>query len=248
MTEPQVPYSQEAEAALVGAVLTNDRMYHRCATYITQHDFFLMRHGYIWQACQRVMDRSGAFDYLAVGEELKALGKFDEIGGYAYLLELVNKTQSSVNAELYAQIIQRAAYRRRLLKSAEDLRLLALDEQQTVEQVKEAATTNFLHAIESASERRITTAKEAASAYYDMFERLLNNPIELLGIPSGFKNVDLITGGMQKDQMIVVAGRPGMGKTAYIISMAIQVAHRAPVVIWSGEMSEEEYTQRIISI
>jgi len=247
--EPQVPFSQEAEEAIIGGLLANPRAYYQVAQYLSEVDFYLLRHQWTWVAIRRLIERDGTFDFLTLADELKRAGHEKDSGGAGWLLKLVNETPTSAHVEVYGRIIQRAAYRRRLLRTAENLRALAVDETVDTGEVRSKAADYFLHTIEAASERRITPADRAAMAYMEMLDRLVVNPSAMLGIPSGYADVDALTNGARGGQMIVVAGRPGMGKTSYLICKAINMAKwGASVVMWSGEMSVEEYTHRFVSV
>lgn len=246
---PAVPYSQEAEASVIGCVASNPRSYYQVAQVLDDRDFFLLRHQWMWAAIKYLMVRDGTFDYLTLAEELKKAGHEKETGGIGYILQLINQTPTSVHVDIYAKIVQRASYRRRLLQTSENLKALAIDETVDTDTVRDKASQYFLNTIEASAERRITPADRAAMAYLEMFDRLLVNPKAMLGIPSGFDDVDAFTQGARNGQMVVIAGRPGMGKTSYMICKAINMARwGASVVMWSGEMSQEEYTHRFISV
>jgi replicative DNA helicase len=243
-----IPYSEDAEQALIGALLNNAQAYYKIGTLLSDADFFLPRHGLIYAAVKALTARSDAVDYLTIAEHLKAAGKVGEIGGYAYLLQLVNATPTSAHVETYARLVQRAAYRRRIMRSAETLRALAIDETIAVEDVREKASAEFLRAIETGAERRVKTAKQAAGDYIELCERMITQQQDMIGIPCGYADVDRMTYGAQPGQMIVVAGRPAMGKTSFVIAQALNMAKGGhSVVLWTGEMSEAEYTHRIIS-
>ena len=105
----QIPYSQEAEEATIGAVLVNPVAYFGVASFLQPDDFFILRHKYIWQALARLVDRSEPIDYLTLTQELKDMDKLAEIGGQAYLTQLINSTPTSVHAEIYGRLVERAA-------------------------------------------------------------------------------------------------------------------------------------------
>lgn len=131
----QTPYSQEAEEATIGAVLVNSVTYFAVAAFLQAEDFFILRHRYIWESLTRLHERGEPIDYLTVTQELKDTGHLAEIGGPAYLTQLINSTPTSVHAEVYGRLVERSATRRRLMAASDEIKALALNEELTVEQV-----------------------------------------------------------------------------------------------------------------
>jgi replicative DNA helicase len=117
-----IPYSQEAEEALLGAVLTSANAYAAASDCITPMSFFLLRHRWIWQAIGHILGRGLEYDLLIVGEELRAMGKLEEVGGQAYLIYLISSVPTSIHADVYARLVERAYIRRRLLQASSLLR------------------------------------------------------------------------------------------------------------------------------
>ena len=146
--ERSTPFSPEAEEAVLGAILSSPGAWFGIAAFLQQDDFFLLRHRWIWEAMQRISGRNENLDFLTVGEELAQLGHLEETGGSAWLIRLINNTPTSVHAEVYGRIVQRAALRRRLLAAAESIRGVAMDEQQTIESVIEQSEALVFEATE----------------------------------------------------------------------------------------------------
>lgn len=247
--DPAVPYSQEAEAAVIGAVLTNPNAYFNVAAFLKAEDFFLLRHQWIWHCIERIVERDESFDYLSVAEELRDIGHFDEVGGYAYLLQLVNNTPTSVHADVYGKLVERAAVRRRLLKAAEEIRVLALDEEMPIERVTDEAEQALLHVTDDQIKRDLVPIRDAISEYFDRIEALMASQDQALGLPSGFRGLDQLLGGMQKSDLLIFAGRPGMGKTSFMLSVALNAARfDKNIVIFTMEMGVEQIVQRLLSM
>ena len=245
----QVPASLDAEEALLGAVILSPAQFIAIDTFLDPSDFFITRHATIWTAIQRLNERKDTVDYLTVGNELSQMGELDEIGGPAYLTELVNKTPSSVHAEVYARIVERTSVRRKLLAAADEARRVALDEDIPVDKVLSEAE----EAIRSVSAERlsqdITLLGDSLADYYDEIERFRETGEAPSGIPTGFTDVDTLIGGLNKSDLIIFAGRTGMGKTSWLLSTAINVARWGhTVVIFSMEMSTEQIAQRFVSM
>ncbi len=244
-----VPYSQEAEEAVIGAVLINPTSFFSVASFLNAEDFFILRHQHVWQALLRLNERGDDIDYVSVGQELKNIGKLEEIGGYAYITQLITNTPTSIHAEVYGRLVERAAVRRRLLSAADRIKLLALDEELTVERVMDEAETELFGVSERQLSRELVPMREALSQYYDHLEGLMQAGAETIGLPTGFKDLNKLLGGLQKSDLLVFAGRPGMGKTSWLLSVALNVARLdRRVLIFTMEMGVDQIVQRMVSM
>ena len=249
--ERSTPFSPEAEEAVLGAILSNPGAWFGIAAFLQQDDFFLLRHRWIWEAMQRISERNELLDFLTVGEELAQLGHLEETGGTAWLIRLINNTPTSVHAEVYGRIVQRAALRRRLLAAAESIRGVALDEQQTIESVIEQSEALVFEATENRTRRDLQPLNDAISAYYERIEYLIRHSDAPLGLPTGFDAIEKLLGGMQRSDLLVFAGRPGMGKTSFLLSVVRNVAYlatRPRIAFFTMEMAVEQIVQRLVSM
>ncbi len=247
--ERSTPFSPEAEEAVLGAILSNPGAWFGIAAFLQQDDFFLLRHRWIWEAMQRISERNENLDFLTVGEELAQLGHLEETGGTAWLIRLINNTPTSVHAEVYGRIVQRAALRRRLLAAAESIRGVALDEQQTIESVIEQSEALVFEATENRTRRDLLPISVAISDYYERIEYLIRHSDTPLGLPTGFRAVEQLMGGMQRSDLLVFAGRPGMGKTSFMLSVVLNVARLGSrVALFTMEMGVEQIIQRLVSM
>lgn len=245
----QLPMSLEAEEALLGAVLLEPKVYLTIASFLSGDDFFLKRHEYIWTALSRLQERNDAIDYVTLARELQAMSVLDEIGGQAYLTSLVNRTPSAVHAEVYGEMVSRTSTRRKMLIAADSIRQTALDEELPIDKVISEAEQALFNVSNSQIKREFVPIWEAVSDYYDEIEKLLELGAGTVGIPTGFKALDGLLGGFQKSDLVVFAGRPGMGKTSWILTVAMQAARRgARVAIFTMEMGVEQMVQRLLSM
>lgn len=244
-----VPFSQEAEEAVIGAVLVNPVVMPDIAAILKPEDFFLIRHRYIWQAMLRLLEQKKAIDYLTVVEELKAFKQLEAIGGDTYLISLFRNTPSSVYAETYARLVERASIRRKLLSASDEIRGLALNETMPVEQIVSKAEERLFTVTEHALPNDTVTMREASIAFYNQIEQQVNNPIHgLKGIPTGFTEVDTLLDGLQR-KFYILGGRPRMGKTALFLAIALHVARMGKRVLFlSMEMEVEEIMSRLYSM
>lgn len=244
-----IPFSPEAEEAVLGAILTNTNAYFSVASFLKQDDFFLLRHQWIWQAIQRIVERNEEFDYLTVGQELSDLGHLDEVGGIPYLMRLINNTPTSVHAEIYGRLVERASVRRRLLRAAEEIRVIALDEELAIERVVEQAEERLFGVTESQTQRDLLPIRDAISAYFDRIGYILQNRDQALGLPTGYRGIDMLLGGLQRSDLLIFAGRPGMGKTSFMLSVVLNAARMGGrIAIFTMEMGVEQIIQRLISM
>ncbi len=245
----QVPASLEAERALLGAILLEPKAFLNIASFLEGDDFYLKRHEYIWQALNRLQARNEAIDYVTLSRELQDMSKLEEVGGPAYLTSLVNNTPSSVHAEVYGRLVERASIRRKMLMATDEIRKLALDEELPIDKVISESEQTLFSVSSSQIKREFVPIWDAVSEYYDEMEKLLAAGQGMVGLPTGFKALDGLLGGFQKSDLIVFAGRPGMGKTSWLLTVALSIARRgARVALFTMEMGVEQMVQRLISM
>ncbi len=248
LENPAAPYSQEAEEAVLGSILVNGKALVEVMPLVNAEDFFMLRHQYIYQAMQRLFEAHKPIDTLTLGEELANYGQLDDVGGRVYLIRLINNTPTSTYAAVYAEIVQRAAVRRKLLAAADNIRVLALDEEKNIEAVLSGVTSTLEVAMNTRSADTEKMIWAAVSTYYDEFEaRALNGAVP--GLPSGFRDLDALLGGYQRGDFIITAGRPGMGKSALILTIAMHMAQRGKrVAFYTLEMPTAQLVERMISM
>jgi replicative DNA helicase len=244
-----VPHSREAEESVIGSILINPEAYYDVAAFLQADDFYIHRHRWIWQAFHRLHERRVPLDFLTVSEELDQMGLLAEVGGPAYLTALINNVPTSLHAEAYGRIVEETAIRRKMLTAANDIAKLAYQEDSGIEMVMDGAEK----AVFGVSERRMTrdleTIQQVLSNYYDRIEQLANRGSEIFGVPTGFIDLDRLLEGLQPSDFLIVAGRPGMGKTAFMLTVAKNAAqvHKKHVAMFSLEMSNEQLVQRLIA-
>ncbi len=246
---PSIPHSREAEEAVIGAVLINPDVYYDVAQFLNADDFYIHRHKWIWEAFTRLHEQRTPIDLLTVADELDRMGQLVELGGPAYLTALVNQVPTSLNAESYGRIVEAHAIRRKMINAANRIASLAYDEGALVDTVMDEAEK----AIFDVSERRLTHELQPISSvlseYYDRIDDLAKRPDEIFGVPTGFIDLDRLLAGLQPSDLLIIAGRPGQGKTGFLLSVAKNAAltHKISVAIFSLEMSNEQVVQRLIA-
>ncbi|MEJ2266840.1 MAG: replicative DNA helicase, partial [Anaerolineales bacterium] len=244
-----VPHSREAEEAVIGAILINPEAYYDVAQFLRGEDFYIHRHRWIWQAFTHLHEQRVPIDFLTVSEELDQMGQLGEVGGPAYLTALINNVPTSLHAEAYGHIVEETAVRRRMLEAANEIAKLAYKEEIGVEEAMNEAEKSIFGVSERRLTRDLQPIKQVLSDYYDRIDQLMRRGEDTYGVPSGFIDLDRLLGGMQPSDFLIIAGRPGTGKTAFMLSAAKFTAqtHKKHVAIFSLEMANEQLVQRLIA-
>ena len=189
-------------------------------------------------------------DFLTVCEELEQYHQLQEIGGTAYIMSLINQTPTSLHSEAYARIVEENSIRRRMLSSANDLAKLAYAKDQAIETILNEAEKSIFGISERRVHRDLQPIQKVLGEVYDRVDQLSRRrDEEIYGVPTGLIDLDKLLGGLQKSDLLIIAGRPGMGKTGFMLSVAKNAAqkHKKHVAVFSLEMSNEQLVQRLIA-
>ncbi len=234
---------------MLGSLLISPESYYEVVHFLEKDDFFIHRNGWIYHAVQRLHERREAIDPVTVGEELERMEQFESVGGASYLTYLLTSTPTAIHVETYARAVERTALRRRLLEAAQHIAQLAHEESEDVDVTIDRAEAELFAVSESRINAQLVPLDQVASEYYDMIQYLYEHQDEPLGIPSGFNDLDALLGGFQKGDLIIAAGRPGMGKTSFLLSLALNAVRRShqKVAIFSMEMSRDQIIQRFVA-
>ncbi|MFC2064587.1 replicative DNA helicase [Chloroflexota bacterium] len=244
-----IPHNREAEEAVVGAVMINPEVYYDLAEFLQADDFYIHRHRFIWEAFQRLHEQRTPLDFLTVTAELERVNQLNEIGGPAYLTAILNQVPTSMHAVSYGRLVEATAIRRRMLTAANQIATLAYDEQELVDQVMQEAEKAVFNVSERRLRHDVLPIRKVISEYYDRIDELARRPEDIHGVPTGFVDLDRLLTGLQPSDLLIIAGRPGQGKTGFLLSVARNAAllHKKRVAIFSMEMSNEQVVQRLIS-
>ena len=243
------PHAVEAEEAVLGCVLINPDAYFEVSAFLRPDDFYLHKNRWIWNAFVSLHEQRLPIDTITVSEELERNTQLAEAGGTAYLTQLINSVPTSLHAEAYGRLVERESLRRRLIEAATEVAKLAYQEGRDIGEVVNDAEA----AIFAVSERRLTKdlapIREAISEYYDRIKYLFEHRDELLGVPTGFIDLDKLLGGLQQSDLLIIAGRPGSGKTGFMLNVAKNAAltYKKHVAVFSLEMSNDQLVQRLIA-
>jgi replicative DNA helicase len=246
---PSIPHSREAEEAVVGAVFINPEVYYDVAQFLAADDFYIHRHKWIWEAFISLHEQRIPIDLLTVAEELDRKGHLAELGGPAYLTSLVNQVPSSLNAESYGRIVEAHSIRRKMISAANQIASLAYNEGNVVETVMDEAEKAVFNVSERRLKHDLQPISSVLSDYYDRIDEIAKRPEDFFGVPTGFIDLDRLLAGLQPSDLLIIAGRPGQGKTGFLLSVAKNAAliHKKHVAIFSLEMSNEQVVQRLIA-
>lgn len=244
-----VPHSRDAEEAVLGSVLINPEAYYDVSQFLQAEDFYIHRHRWIWEAFSSLNEQRIPIDILTVAEQLEQMGHIAEVGGSAYLTGLINNVPTSLHAEAYGHLVEETSIRRRMLNAANDIAKLAYREDTNVEIVMDEAEKSIFGVSERRLTRDLKPIKVVLSDVYDRIDQLFRRADEMYGVPTGFIDLDRLLGGLQPSDFIIIAGRPGTGKTAFMLTAAKNAAqlYNKHVAIFSLEMSNEQLITRLIA-
>src|SRR3954462_952864 len=258
-TDPQLlalkvpPHSIEAEQSLLGALLLDNQAFDRVADLITGEDFYRDDHRRIWRHISRLIEANKPADVVTVSEAIDASEDKDRTGGPAYLGALAPNTPSALNVRRYAELVRERSVQRRLANVATGIAEDALNPgSKDVGQMLDEAESKIFQIAESGA-RKDQGLMEIKPVLARVFERIdhlyhRDNPSDITGVPTGYTRLDQMTSGLQGGDLIIVAGRPSMGKTALALNFAEHVAvdNGLPVAIFSMEMSSTQLAMRML--
>jgi replicative DNA helicase len=243
-------HNDEAEVATLGAVLIDPEALPAIVHLLRAEDFYKSAHQRIYDAVLALFDRGQSIDLITLTEELRARGTLDLCGGSAYISRLTSAVPTSANVEFYARIVQATSIRRTLARVSQEIIAQAHDERAEISVILEEAERRIFEISDRHQTGTYAPAKEIVKLTFDAIERHYHSKTEYTGIPSGFKDLDQLTMGFQNSEFIVIGARPSVGKTAFALTIAANMAIRQkiPVGFFSLEMSAMALMQRLLSM
>jgi replicative DNA helicase len=245
-----VPANPEAEQAVLGSLLIDPDAVLRVASFLRAADFYQEKNGWIYQAILDLHERREAADFVTVTDELERRQQLAEVGGSSYVLDLINAVPTAIHVEHYARIVERTSVLRKLIRGASQIAQLAYEETaEDVQDVVDRAEQIIFGIAENRTRRDLIPVSTIMGDVVERIDFLYRHRGEILGVPSGFKLIDRILGGFQKSDLIILAARPGVGKTSLALSIAQNAARKYDrrVAIFSLEMSNEQLVQRLLA-
>jgi replicative DNA helicase len=246
----QPPQNSEAEASLLGALLIDSDAIVKIADNVAAEDFYEPRHQKIYEAINQLYEGHQSIDVLTLSDQLKNNSLLDSVGGASYLTELTNFVPTAAHVEQYADIVSQKALRRRLINASKEITGLGYDESKELRELIEEAETRLFEVSQTHVKQSVISLETILAESFDRLDDLHKDKNKIRGVPTGFKDLDSTLAGFQKSDLVILAARPSMGKTALALNFAhnIAVQSNQPVLIFSLEMSKEQLVDRLLSM
>lgn len=242
------PQNIEAEQSVLGGILIENQAINRVMETLNAEDFYREAHRKIFDALLDLSERDEPADLITLTNELRKKNELDPVGGASYIASLIDSVPTAANIEYYARIVKEKALLRKLIETATDLITQGYEDRGDVEAFLDEAERSIFQITENKVKPSFYPIREIVKQSFKTIERLYEKKELVTGVPSGFKDLDRLTAGFQSSDLIIVAGRPGMGKTAFCLNLAQYAAteKKFPVAIFSLEMSKEQLVLRML--
>ncbi|HSD55704.1 MAG TPA: replicative DNA helicase [Candidatus Saccharimonadales bacterium] len=244
------PHNEEAEASLLGAILIDADALVKIADSVSSIDFYDPRHQKIYEAITQLYERRSPIDVLTLADQLKTNQALDLVGGASYLTELTNFVPTASHVEQYANIVAQKSLRRRLIKASSSIVELGYDESRTLKELVEEAEQSLFQVSQTHVKQSIVSIETILADSFERLDDLHKDKAKVRGVPTGFRDMDDVLAGLQRSDLFILAARPSMGKTAFSLNLAHNVAtlSKQPVLVFSLEMSKEQLVDRLLSM
>lgn len=242
------PHNLEAEQSLLGSMLISQDAISLVTEIVRADDFYKDAHRRVFEAVISLYARGEPVDPITVSEELKTMGFLEEVGGKPYIHTLMSVVPTAANAKYYAEIVERNAVLRGLIKAATSVAALGYEASEDVERVIDKAESLIFGVAQRRISEKFVHIKDLLTESFEQIEKLYEKRAHVTGIPTGFTDLDEITSGFHPSDLIVVAGRPSMGKTSFTLNVVeyLGLHEKIPVAIFSLEMSRQQLAQRLM--
>ncbi len=247
---PPVPVNMEAEEAVLGALLIDPNAILRVAPRLRPEDFYVERHAWVYEAIINLQERGEAIDVLTLAEQLRREGHLEDVGGLGFLAALAGRVPTSIHVEYYAELVERTALLRRLIEAATEIARMAHRGEGDVSEIIDQAE-QLIFAINAEREHRdLRHLSGVMSSVLDRLEEIQAGGEDILGVPTGLRDLDALLGGLQRSDLIILAARPGVGKTSLALTIALNAVlrYQKHVAFFSLEMSAEQLALRLLSM
>ncbi|MBP7452956.1 MAG: AAA family ATPase, partial [Ottowia sp.] len=245
------PHSIEAESSVLGGLLLDNSAWDRMGDVVNPTDFYRYEHRLVFEVVQKLINETKPADVITVHEELQRQGKADEIGGLTYLNALAQYVPSAANIRRYAELVRERSILRKLVSASDEIATSAFNPQgKAVAKILDEAESKIFHIGEEGSRMKqgFQGMDSLVVQLLDRVQEMADNPNDVTGVPTGFIDLDRMTAGLQAGDLVVLAARPSMGKTAFAINIAEHVAlhEQLPVAVFSMEMGAAQLAVRIV--
>ena len=242
------PHDIEAEQAVLGSMLADSEAVNAAVEVLKEEAFYRDDNRVIYQAIINLYNKSEPIDILTLKDELESMNKFEQVGGYEYLASLPDKVPTTANVQKYIKIVEEKSILRNLIRTANEIIELGYNPTEDVEDIMDGAEKKIFDIMQSKNQKGYSPIKDVLVESFTKLEELYNRKQHITGVPTGFSELDYKTAGLHGSELILVAARPAMGKTAFALNIATNAALRgnAPVAIFSLEMSKDQLVNRIL--
>ena len=250
MIERIPPHNEEAERSVLGAAMLNKEVLFDILEEVKEDDFYNESHKEIFRAIWELYRKNSAVDMLTVCEELKSRHSLDMVGGRAYIATLTAEVPATANGKEYAKIVAEKAVMRQMIRTSEDITEKGYEGKMETREILDYAESGIFKIAQMRQKNDYTKIQDVLLENLRIIDAAAQNKDRITGIPTGFHDLDEKTSGLQRSDLIIVAARPGMGKTAFALNIAQQsaVKHGTSVIIFSLEMSKEQLGQRLLAM
>lgn len=247
--EKLLPQNIEAECGVLGSIIIDPEAIVQVADFLAPDDFYRDAHRTIYEVILQLYEQHEPADFITICDELERRNKLEDIGGASYITSLVNQVPTSGNVEYYGRIVERSAILRRLIHAAGQIAAIAYEEGDADVALEKAEQLIF-NISQRYSRVDFSLLRDILSEYMQKLDQLHEHRGSIVGVPTGFTDLDRLTGGLQRSDLIILAARPAIGKTSLALSLAHNTAvkYQHSVAIFSLEMSKEQLVQRLLSM
>ncbi|MFZ3577697.1 replicative DNA helicase [Virgibacillus sp. DJP39] len=242
------PHNIEAEQAVIGAIFLEPEAFSSASELLLPEDFYRASHQRIYETMIKLSDKGEPIDLVTVTTSLSNAKTLDEVGGVSYLTDIAGSVPTAANISYYSKIVEEKSVLRRLIRTATDIVTTSFSKEDEIEDVLNEAEKNILEVSHRKNSGAFQAIKDVLIDVYDNIENLHHQSSDLTGVPSGFRDLDRITSGFQQNDLIIIAARPSVGKTAFALNIAQNVAINTDenVAIFSLEMGADQLVSRML--
>ncbi|GAC1429727.1 MAG: replicative DNA helicase [Ktedonobacteraceae bacterium] len=247
--EKLLPQNIEAESGVLGSIIIDPEAIVQIADFLMAEDFYRDAHRTIYEVIIQLYEQQQPADFITICDELESRGKLEGVGGPSYVTSLINQVPTSGNVEYYGRIVERTAILRRLIHAAGEIAATAYQESDADVALEKAEQLIF-NISQRHAHADFSPLRDILSDYMSKLDQLHERRGTIVGVPTGFADLDRLTGGLQRSDLIILAARPAMGKTSLALSLAHNSAikHKQSIAVFSLEMSKEQLVQRFLSM
>ena len=245
----EIPNNIEAEQSVLGSMLLSKYALEKAVETLTNESFFLDKHAKIFNALKNLQNKKVAVDITTLTTELKDENTINEVGGVEYLSEILDNTPTAANIDHYIKIVEDKSILRNLIEEATEIATLGYTNEFSINETLDKAESKILNVVKNRKSSDIKQMPEVLAEFQENLEKLAEQGSEITGLATGFSEFDKLTAGLHENEMIIIAARPGMGKTAFALNLATYVTTHSDstVAVFNLEMGASQLANRIIS-